>query len=169
MQHDEDEISKSGRKRALAELKALGLKLLDYSDDALRQLALPEDLLGALLEGKRITAHNARKRQLGYIGKLMANIDVEPVREFVQAREHQHLTATREFHQIEALRDRLQVRGDAAVAEVLAAFPHAERSQLRKLARLARQEYTTGQPRGAAKTLFRHLRELQEESENLEY
>ena len=35
---DQDEISKSQRKRDLDELKKLGMELLEFSDDALRQL-----------------------------------------------------------------------------------------------------------------------------------
>jgi len=163
MHEESAQLSKSQRKRDMAELRELGGKLLEFSADALRQLDIPEILLEALLTAQRISAHGARKRQLGYIGKLMATIDTEPVRAAVAAREHQHDTATREFHRLERLREELLLRGDDAVPEVLALFPQAERSQLRKLARQARQEQETGQPRGAGKALFRHLRELQDE------
>jgi ribosome-associated protein len=163
--HDESEaISKSQRKRDASELKELGIKLLDFGEDALRQLDIPEELLEALLTAKRISSHGARKRQLGYIGKLMAHVDVEPVRAAVAAREHQHDTSTREFHRLEELREQLLVRGDESIPEVLALFPHAQRSQLLKLVRQARTEQETGQPRGAGKALFRYLRELQEET-----
>jgi ribosome-associated protein len=164
MKHDEqDEISKSQRKREMHDLKQLGLKLLDFSNDALRQLELPETLLEALLTAKKIHSNSARKRQLQYIGKLMKEIDAEPVRAVVQAREHQHLTTTREFHLLESLRESLMVHGDEALPTVLAEFPRADRQHLRKLARQARQEQETGQPPGAARALFRYLRELQEE------
>jgi ribosome-associated protein len=111
---NQDEISRSQRKRDLDELKQLGLKLLDFSDDALRQLDLPEQLLDALLTAKGIHSNSARKRQLQYIGKLMSEIDAEPIRAIVQSREHQHLTSTREFHLLESLRETLLVKGDAA-------------------------------------------------------
>jgi ribosome-associated protein len=164
-QDDPDEISKSQRKRAMHDLKQLGADLLEFSEDALRQLALPELLFDALLTARRITAHGARKRQMQYVGKLLKEIDADPLRDAVDARKHQQLTNTREFHQLEALRDQLLLHGDEALNEVLAVFPRADRQHLRKLARLARQEQDTGQPRGAGRTLFRHLRELQEEPE----
>jgi ribosome-associated protein len=170
MKHDDlDEISRSQRKRDLDELKQLGLKLLDFSDDALRQLDMPEQLLDALLTAKKIRSNSARKRQLQYVGKLMSEIDAEPVRAIVQSREHQHLTSTREFHLLESLRESLLVKGDAAVSEVLAAFPRTDRQHLRKLVRQARQEQETGQPPGAARALFRYLRELQAEQEDPDY
>ncbi len=164
MKHGEQEtISKSQRKRDLHELKQLGLKLLDFSDDALRQLDLPEQLLEALLTAKRIHSHVARKRQLQYIGKLMKDIDAEPIRAVVATREHQHLTSTREFHLLESLREALLAEGDEAVPRVLAEFPRTDRQQLRKLVRQARREQETGQPPGASRALFRFLRELQQE------
>ena len=162
---DQEEISKSQRKRELHDLKQLGLKLLEFSDDALRQLNLPETLLDALLTAKKIHSNSARKRQLQYIGKLMKEIDAQPIRAVVQAREHQHLTTTREFHLLESLRDTLLVKGDDALPTVLAEFPRTDRQHLRKLVRQARQEQETGQPPGAARALFRYLRELQEEPE----
>jgi ribosome-associated protein len=158
----QQEISKSQRKRELDELKTLGWKLLDFSDDALRQLLLPEQLLEAIRTAKKISAHGARKRQMQYIGKLMRNIDDAPVRAAIAAREHQQDTNTRSFHQIEELRDLLIAEGDSAIPAVLARFPRTDRQHLRKLVRQARKELETGQPPSAARALFRYLRELQE-------
>lgn len=163
---DHEAISKSQRKRDLGELKELGLKLLAFSEDSLRRLDLPEPLLEAVLEGKRITSHVARKRQLQYIGKLMKEFDAEPVRAAVAAREHQHDTSTREFHELESLRERLLAEGDAAIPAVLGLYPQSDRQHLRKLVRQARQQQLTGQPAGAARALFRYLRELQDAAEN---
>ena len=160
---DTDGISKSQRKRNLYALKNLGLRLLEFSDDSLRQLDIPEQLLSALLEAKRITSNNARKRQLSYIGKLMKDIDPATVQAAIEARDHQHDTATREFHLIESLRDKLLLEGDEALPAVLAHFPRGDRQHLRKLVRQARREQETRQPPRAARLLFRYLRELQEE------
>ena len=156
-------ISKSQRKRDLDELKSLGWKLLEFSDDALRQLLLPDTLLEALRTAKKITAHGARKRQMQYIGKLMRDIDAAPVRAAIEAREHQQDINTRGFHLIEELRDRLIVEGDSAVPDVLAQFPRTDRQHLRKLVRQARKEHEARQPPRASRQLFRYLRELQEE------
>jgi ribosome-associated protein len=119
MQHTEDDdqagISKSQRKRDMDELKKLGMELLEFSDDALRQLQMPETLLEAIRTGKRITSNNARKRQMQYIGKLLKDTDAAPLQEAVDARNHQHATHTREFHQLEELRDKLVLEGDSAL------------------------------------------------------
>jgi ribosome-associated protein len=160
---DQTEASKSQRKRELDELKKLGLELLDFSDDALRQLMLPEVLLDAIRTAKRITSNGARKRQMQYIGKLMKEIDAAPVRQAVDDIKHQHSSRTREFHQIEILRDKLITNADNALPEVLAQFPRTDRQHLRKLVRQARNEQQARQPPRASRLLFRYLRELQEE------
>ena len=162
---DQAEISKSQRKRELDDLKKLGMELLEFSDDALRQLVLPDVLLDAVRTAKRITSNGARKRQMQYIGKLMKEIDDAPVRQAVEDKKHQHLSRTREFHQIEILRDKLLANGDSALPEVLAKYPRTDRQHLRKLVRQACKEQETRQPPRASRRLFRYLRELQEEPE----
>lgn len=162
-QDDEDGISKSQRKRDLQDLKKLGLTLLDFSDDALRQLLLPEVLLEALHTAKQIHANGARKRQLQYIGKLLKDIDVTPLRQAIEDRDRQHDTHSREFHLLETLREQLIAEGDDALPAVLAHFPHVDRQHLRKLVRQARKEHDNHQPPRASRLLFRYLRELQEE------
>ena len=160
---DQDEISKSRRKRELQELKKLGEALLEFSDDALRQLMLPDVLLDALHTARKIHSNGARKRQMQYVGKLMKDIDVAPVRQALEDRNRQHDLHSREFHLLETLREQLLTDGDSALPAVLAQFPHADRQHLRKLARQARKEHDSGQPPRASRLLFRYLRELQEQ------
>jgi len=160
---DQHAISKSQRKRDLQNLKKLGQALLDFGDDALRQLLLPDVLLDAVITARRIHSNSARKRQMQYIGKLLKDIDLTPVRQAIEDRERQHETHSREFHLLETLRDQLITDGDDALPGVLAHFPHADRQHLRKLARQARRENDTRQPPRASRLLFRYLRELQEE------
>jgi len=161
--HDRQyEPSKSQRKRELDELKQLGCELITFSDDALRQLLLPETLLDALRTAQKVKAHGALKRQLQYIGKLLREVDTTPIREAIEARDRQDATHTREFHRLEALRDHLLTGDDAALDEVMALFPLADRQHLRKLARQARSEHDQKQPPRASRQLFRYLRELQE-------
>jgi len=154
--------SKSQRKRDLDELKLLGHELLGFSDDALRQLLLPDTLLEALRTAQKIKAHGALKRQMQYIGKLLREIDDAPIRAAIEARDRQHATHTREFHRLEALRDHLLSGDGTALDEAMALFPLADRQLLRKLVRQARSEHEQNQPPRASRQLFRYLRELLE-------
>jgi ribosome-associated protein len=154
--------SKTRRKRDVEALQDLGSELLEFSEDELQQLDLPEKLLDAILETRKIHAYGARRRQLQYIGKLMRDTDPAPIRAAIAAREHQQETHTRAFHLLEELRDALVLQGDAALGRVLEHFPLADRQHLRKLARQARREHVEHQPPKASRRLFRYLRELQE-------
>jgi ribosome-associated protein len=162
---DQYEISKTQRKRELQELKRLGEVLLDFSDDSLRQLMLPEVLLDALRTARKIHSNSARKRQLQYIGKLLKEIDITPVRQAIENRERQHDMHSREFHLLESLREQLLTDSEDALPAVLAHFPHADRQHLRKLASQSRRERDTGQPPRAYRLLFRYLRDLQQQEQ----
>jgi len=43
-------------------------------------IELEDELLEALLEARRIKSHGALRRQKQYIGKLMRQVDPEPIR-----------------------------------------------------------------------------------------
>ena len=77
---DETVPSKSQRKKEVHALQDLGVELVALSDERLAALELPERLRDAVLEARHITAREARRRQLQYIGKLMRQVDAEPIR-----------------------------------------------------------------------------------------
>ena len=63
--------SKSQRKREMTALQDLGGELVALSKERLAKIDMPERLRDALLEAQRITSHEARRRQMQYIGKIM--------------------------------------------------------------------------------------------------
>ncbi len=76
----ETKPSKSARKREFLALQKLGEDLIALRESELRQIGLEQNLLEAVLEAQHIKAHGALRRQKQYIGKLMRNVDPEPVR-----------------------------------------------------------------------------------------
>src|SRR3954469_4774100 len=74
---DGDEpVSKTKRKAAMDELQDIGVTLVGLPKEKLNKLDLPEILLDAVNEAKRITANGATRRQAQYIGRLMRNVDI---------------------------------------------------------------------------------------------
>ena len=74
----QDEIvSKTKRKQEMHERQALGVALVALPESQIRLLGLPGGLELAVLEAKRITSHEARRRQMQYIGRLMRDTDPE--------------------------------------------------------------------------------------------
>lgn len=80
-----DGPSKSMRKREAQALQKLGERLIGLRDEHLRGLPLPETLLDAILEARRLKSLPALARQRQYIGKLMRDIDVEPLQQALDA------------------------------------------------------------------------------------
>jgi len=155
--------SKSARKRTMHTLHNLGKALLDFTGAELHDLNLPDNLLAALTEAKNIKSNSALKRHLHYIGKLMRDVDAQPIQAALDRKLHQQGMNTDAFHLLEQLRDQLIIEGDSALATVRSQFPRAERQKLRKLAKQARNEQQNKQAPRASRLLFRYLRELQEE------
>ena len=71
--------SRSARKRAAEHLQRLGVRLVGLREPQLRALALPEELLEALHEARRLHGQSALARQHQYIGRLMRGLDPEPI------------------------------------------------------------------------------------------
>ncbi|MFZ9709486.1 MAG: ribosome biogenesis factor YjgA [Steroidobacteraceae bacterium] len=69
--------SKSARKRAAHAAQALGEQLIGLKESDLLALSLPETLLEAVREARRIRARGGLARQRQYIGKLMRELDTE--------------------------------------------------------------------------------------------
>jgi ribosome-associated protein len=152
--------SKSELKRESHALKDMGERLTQLSPDQLARMPLPENLREAVDEGRRIRQPGAKKRQLQYIGKLMRTLDAEPIREALAELDLKSARSAARHHQAERWRERLLEDGDAALSELVAEYPQADRQQLRQLARNAIKEQRQNRPPQSARALFRYLREL---------
>jgi len=104
---EEQRQSKSARKRDAASLQELGVKLSALPDQEIKALDLPDNLFVALRDLRRLPSHGAQIRQRQYIGKLMRDIDPEPVLAKLAERKQRHDLEIRHFQQIERWRDRL--------------------------------------------------------------
>jgi len=153
------EISKTKRKQAMLELQGLGEALVELPKDKLARLDLPETLLNAVLEAKRITAHGALSRQKQYIGRLMRGIDADPIRSQLDIWDSGHQQETAALHRLEKWRQRL-IEDDTALAEFLGVQPTADVQRLRTLIRNARKEAASNKPPKSSRELFKLLREV---------
>jgi ribosome-associated protein len=149
---EEDFISKTRRKRESAELQDVGAELVKLSPDQLARLDLPESLLEAVLACQGITKHEARRRQMQWIGKIMRNIDAAPIAEKLASLQQPTKKQTALFHVVEKWRD--EMMADARAIERFAReFPNADAHKIGVLAEAARKERE-------AKRAPKHFREL---------
>jgi ribosome-associated protein len=151
-------VSKTRRKQEMLELQALGARLAELSEASLRQFALESALEQAVLEAKRIKSHGARRRQLQYIGRLMRDVDAEPIRAQLAALEGNSAQASARHRRLEAWRSRL-VADDEALTEFAAAYPGADLQALRALIRNSRKEAKEEKPPRAYRELFRMIKQ----------
>lgn len=152
------EISKTQRKQQMSDLQTLGEVLVELPKDKLAQLELPESLREAVLEAKKITAHGGKRRQLQYIGKLMRQVDPEPIQIKLDQWNGRHAEETALLHRLENWRQRL-IDDDGALSDFLERHPGFDVQQLRTLIRNARKEAQQQKPPRSSRELFRLLRE----------
>jgi ribosome-associated protein len=160
---DEERPSKTQRKREMHELQELGARLVGLNSEQLAAVALPEDLRGAIEQVRRMTKHEARRRQMQYIGRLMRAVDPGPIREKLKVWDGVSTEHTAQQHRVERWRDRL-LEDEDAVDELAGTHPGIDARRLRALARKAREERAAGTPPRAYRELFRALREIVVES-----
>lgn len=159
IEDDENEISKSQRKRDMTALQNLGETLVGLKSSQLGLLNLPESLLDAVIEAKRLTKHEAIRRQMQFIGRIMRNIDAAPIQAQIDAWGGLNNQETAKLHLIERWRDRL-AEDDAALAEFIALYPACDAQPLRTLIRNTRKERAANKPPASFRALFRMLREI---------
>lgn len=158
-QDELEPISKTKRKAAMDELQDLGVRLVELSKDKLAKLDLPETLLDAVKEAKRITANGASRRQRQYIGSLMRNVDVAPILEQFEKWDGKNNEENAFFHRLENWRSRL-IAEDNALAEFMTEYPNVDTQQLRTLIRNAKREQEQNKPPKSSRELFKLLREI---------
>jgi ribosome-associated protein len=108
--------SKSANKREQQALKQLGEKLIELQEVELARLPLNDSVRDAVLQAKRIKAHGAMRRQRQLIGKLLRQIDVEPIQQGLLQLQSSGVREKRLFAAAESWRDRIVSDGDTAIA-----------------------------------------------------
>ena len=94
-----------------------------------------------------------------YIGRLMRDVDPDPIREKLAAWDGQSRTQTARLHGIERWRERL-LEDERALEELLRAHPGTDAQRLRTLIRQARAERASATPPRHYRELFRLLRDI---------
>jgi ribosome-associated protein len=151
-------VSKTKRKQEMHELQALGVALAALPESQIRLMGLSDRLRDAILEAKGIKSHEARRRQMQYIGRLMREADSEPIRARLSEIKGDSAQATAQHRRLESMREKLMA-DDEALTEFAAAHPGADLQALRSLLRNARKEQKEGKPPRAYRELFRFLKE----------
>jgi ribosome-associated protein len=158
--------SKSHRKREMHNLQDLGAQLLALTPGQLEKIPVPEELLAAIAEARRLPRKTeALRRQMQYIGKLMRRVDPEPIRARLAALRDRSAGEIARQHRLERLRDEL-LADERAVENIVREWPGADIQRLRTLRRNALKEREQQRPPRAYREIFKVLRELDSQEKN---
>ena len=160
---DSDEInlppSKTKVKKQMLALQDLGEELVKLSKEHLAEIEIPDTLRLAVRDVKKMKSFGAINRQMQYIGKLMRDVDPEPIQAKLaewNGTSRQHIAW---LHQVERWRDRLIEQPDS-LTELLAAHPGADVQHLRALLRNALKEKELNKPPKSYREIFQVLRDI---------
>ena len=152
-----DRISRTQKKKNAERLQKIGERLIDLDDTVLDAIGISEELREAVVQARSIKQHEARRRQLQYIGRLMREAGEDPseIRSAIERAEGSDGDEKRKFKQVETWRNELLAGGRSRYDWLLKNYPQADAVHLRRLIISA----SAGEKR-AARTLFRYLRAL---------
>lgn len=145
--------SKTQRKNQMLALQKLGQALVELPSAQLALIPLDASLADAIAAARSIKSHEAKRRQLQYIGKLMREIDPLPIQTALDAVQFKNQKSKAKFHLVERWRDKLLAEGDVKLQEFMDQYPQADAQHIRQLLR-----------QDAQTELFRYLRDLIESS-----
>jgi ribosome-associated protein len=158
--------SKSMLKRESHDLQTLGKQLLEMPDSRLDDIGMPDRLREALDTYKKTKSHEGKRRQLQFIGKVMREVDAEPLREAVAAFQLGHARNALALHQAERWRaDLLDENDKDAVTRWVEAYPGTDLQQLRALIRNARKDAALVPEKRSGRAfreLFQYIKQVME-------
>jgi ribosome-associated protein len=157
---DEITTSKTQKKNEFKALQELGEQLVALSLDQLKPIDMPEELLSAVIDAQKPMKHEAKRRQLQYIGRLMREIDPEPIRNALENIRHGDYHKAFLFKKMEKWRDALKTGNNDTIEEILAACPPADPQRLIKLAKNMRAATQPDKSLHASKLLMHYLKEV---------
>ena len=153
--------SKSERKRQFLALQELGERLIQLSDDQLRRVDADSELLEQIRLAKTIKSHGALRRQKQLIGKLMRNVDPEPIRTAISRLTQSDAQQKSLFKTAETWRDRIVERGDDALHDFVA-DGHNVNNAVRQIVASLQQADDPVRRKSLKRRLFRELHALLE-------
>ena len=129
---------------------AVADNITDYLQD-LRDCR-EDSLLEEILDYQQLTAHEARRRQMQRIGKLLRHADIPALLGVLGEQQTQ-----RQQNQLARWQERLLEQGDQAVAEFVRQYPAAERHTLRQCVLRYQKSVLQQEPAAAQAELLAQL------------
>ena len=130
--------------------------------DLLNAILISEELRDAVQTAKGIKQHEARRRQLQYIGRLMrdAGDDACAIKQAIERAEGRNADEKRKFKQVEIWRNELVAGSQSRYEWLVENYSQVDQQHLQRLIRKATGEPIRSNTKHAYRNLFRYLRQL---------
>ncbi|NQY62189.1 MAG: DUF615 domain-containing protein [Alteromonadaceae bacterium] len=156
---DEDLKSKSEIKREMLQLQVYAQKLVDMSKHQRSRLPLTDELKADMILADKIhNKHEALRRHIRHIAKVLLETDLEPINHAIDVMANKHQQETAKFVRLEQLRDELIDKGGESIEALLANHKSMDRQQLRQLVRQASKEKKAEKVGKYCRDLFAYLK-----------
>lgn len=152
-----EKISRTQKKKNALALQKLGERLIALTEEQMNDLDLIPELKEAVLMARQMTKHEARRRQMQYVGRLMREVDPEVIENALADIQAQKDQERRRFKLIEQWRDELVAGSDDRASWLISQHPDINRQKLVRLVNQARDAKNTPKGRQAGRRLFRFL------------
>ena len=138
---DDNLKSKTQLKNEAHELQALGLSLTKLNIQQQQKLPLSEEIYDALRLAEKIkNKHEAFRRHIHFIGKMMRDTNHQEIQAALDAMFNKHGEQDAMIKQYEELRTELLANGDSQIQLLVSENPQLDRQKLRQLIRQANKE-----------------------------
>jgi len=151
--------SKSARKREHVALQELGEELIALNDSELVSFSLDDKLEKAICDARRIKSRGALRRQKQLIGKLMSDVDPEPIRAGLVKLRADDVRLKRIFARAERWRDRIVSGGTAELHAFEAETGEAD-TDLRALLAELDVAFSEKAEKTVCRQIFRRIHEI---------
>jgi len=155
----ESKPSKSARKREQLALQELGEQLIALSEAELASLSLDDRLHQVIRDAGQIKSHGALRRQKQLIGKLMRDVDADPIRTVLTKLRADDMRDKLLFAKAERWRDRIINNGTAALEEFEADYGNQD-IELRPLLAGLEVAFSEKAEKTARRRIFRHIHQI---------
>ncbi len=153
-------VSRTELKRDAKELQILSLELANLNVKQRQQLPLNEEIDAALRLADKIKGkHDAFNRNIRFLARLLATIDLDAVKVGLDKINNKHSQELLKVSRLEDIRDSLITEGDEKIEQLLAEYQDFDRQRMRQLVRQAAKEVKLEKPGKSFRELFKYLKE----------
>lgn len=150
--------SRTQRKQEVQALQKLGERLVALTPEQLHKVPMEEELLEAVLLAQKLKKHEAKRRQMQYIGSLMRHVDPELINTALSRVDQEHQADIHVFRQTEKWRDQLLSGDSELIPKLTERFQDIDPEQILRLVEDSRSERAAGRQPKASRALFRYLK-----------